>query len=594
MNIFRFPLLASLLTMFCLVGCADDFDPGDPALDGARLEFVSEQTQTLQFGETANLEVRYVYSDGNPIPNAPLTYDISGQALDSSLSATGTTTSSSGQGNVDLRAGSSNVTFQVGVTPPRGERIIFTIAVSDTAAGSIVAEMNYGGERILNQFTAYLFRDQPCAGLDATTLPTAEVVAPSVSRLTHRPAFAGVAVGSNYSIAIRGENGAGLAAFGCTDNIEVMAQKETRVTVTLYDLFGFDGVYELDNQLDFGGLLPGSVRSTVDILSELGDDQDIDCMSGMPDNCGQDPGAFLLDFVMRQTCAWECAPGEDFDSCSETNHPTGDISAVYDPAWRTSFPSEPIVFGACGLWQDVHVEAQNYINNQVAMLLPGGVLGFVNSASDIAAAINNAQIQSVLELGAPSTDGMATMRHTLETMTVTLRDLSGMPTTTIVDLREAGLSMLSADAMAAVEGTTLMIPAHSFGLNYGRLVQYIYRTVLLPTLGYASTAEMLAAWVDCEAIADRIAMSVGTGLLSRDDYLMYCDLGIAAAGLALEASLPDVVGGEGTLTLMGSGEFVVPSSGTTATAINPGMWMGSWGEGMDSGSITGEFMGMRR
>ena len=227
------------------------------------------------------------------------------------------------------------------------------------------------------------------------------------------------------------------------------------------------------------------------------------------------------------------------------------------------------------------------------MLLPASILGFVASASDIASAINNAQIGSTLELATPGTDGSAAMSHTLETMTVTLRDLSGVPMTTEFDLRDAGLSMLTTEAMAAVTGTTLTLPAHSFALHYGRLVQYIYTEILLPRLGYASTAEMFSAWVDCESVADRIAATVGTGLLSRDDYVSYCNFGVAAAGVALETSLPDLVGGEGTLTLMGEGQFVVPTRGTTASAIENGMWMGSWGEGTDTGAITGQFMGPR-
>ena len=193
----RMPHLTLSVFLLCAVGCADGFDPGDPALDGARLEFVAEQTQTVRFGETAALTVRYVYADGNPIGNAPLTYDIAGQPLDASLAALSTTTGDDGQASVDIRGGMSNATFQVGVTPPRGDRIVFTIAISDTDAGSIVAQMAYGGERSLTRFVPYLFLDQPCAGLDPTALPTAQVVGSAVSRLSQRPAFAGVPVGEN-------------------------------------------------------------------------------------------------------------------------------------------------------------------------------------------------------------------------------------------------------------------------------------------------------------------------------------------------------------------------------------------------------------
>ena len=145
--------------------------------------------------------------------------------------------------------------------------------------------------------------------------------------------------------------------------------------------------------------------------------------------------------------------------------------------------------------------------------------------------------------------------------------------------------------MASVDGLVLSVPMHSFDLNYGRLVQYIYTDILLPLLGYASTAEMLASWVDCEGIADRLVVSLGTGIFNRMDYVDYCELGVMAAGSALEASLPGLITDGGTLNLMGQGNFVLPATSTSATAISGGVWMGSWGEGDATGALTGTFMG---
>ena len=586
--------LCLVLCLAALGGCSDEFDPSDPALDGARLELVADQTQTLPFNGVTELRVRYLYDSGSVIPNAPIRYEIAGEAAGSQLAARSVTTGDTGEASIDLRAGNSNATFQVTVTPPRGDAQTFTIAVSDVDAGSLVVTLEYAGTRPFSRMSPYLFRGVTCATLNPSMLPTADIAGAPVDRLSRRPAFAGVPVASDYAIAVVAELDGSVAGFGCTDPVEILSQKETRATVTIGDLFGFDGTYELDNQLDFGGLLPGSTTNIIDILSELGDDQDVDCVSGSPDNCGQDPGAFLLDFVMRRTCKWDCLPGEDFDTCSEENHPMGDISAVYDSSWRVSYPSAPVASGACGIWQSVHIEAQNYVNEQVAMVLPASILGIVNSASDIAAAINNARISSTLELSPPSSEGAAAIAPTLETMTVTLRDLSGTPSTTEFNLREAGLTSLRAEATANVEGLVLSVPNHSFELHYGRLVQYIYTDILLPLLGYMSTAEMLASWVDCDGVADQLVMSLGTGIFGRMDYVDFCELGVASAGAALEASLPGLIAEAGSLNLMGQGNFVLPATSTTATALEAGVWMGSWGEGSATGGLTGTFMGPKR
>jgi hypothetical protein len=224
--------------------------------------------------------------------------------------------------------------------------------------------------------------------------------------------------------------------------------------------------------------------------------------------CGQDPGAFIVDYIMRQTCHWECLPGEDdFDECSEVNHPIGDMCAIYEnnfQSWDRAEQGLPSpLFGGCGLWEYAAVPAQNLINDQIEAYVPSFVTNMLNIIGDLSRSINQAHIYSILvmeeeaELGAPFT-------HTLTEMHVRIRDLDGVYHDFPFDLADVGFTSLTGSETADLTGTTLTLPDHDFALHYGRLLQYIYLHGLLPIIGFDSTADMLAAWIDCGAVATAI------------------------------------------------------------------------------------------
>jgi hypothetical protein len=262
--------------------------------------------------------------------------------------------------------------------------------------------------------------------LSARSLPTALIAASPVTRITQSPGFVPVDVGTGYVVAVQAKVGTTVSGFGCAGNVAVVANEETRVPVTITDLpelLIVDGVYELDNQLDLGEGLPPSVRVGIDVLAELTDDGDVDGNVATMDY-GEDPGAFVVDFAMRETCHWECMAGEDFDTCSEANHPLGDISAIYLQNFRSWSGAEPAFFGGCGAWEDAVVPAQNLVNGQISMVVPDSVTMFGVIAGDLARAISEARIGSRLTVDQPM-DGMSTFIHELIDMTVVVHDLEG-------------------------------------------------------------------------------------------------------------------------------------------------------------------------
>lgn len=637
-------LLVAVVATLVAAACGDEtFDPMDPRLEGARLEIVGSPAVNLRYGQTTELRVRYVDADGMPIANAPIGFDLPAVAGGSRLSALQTSTTSGGEAAVDLTAGDSDAMFQVQVTPPIGDDVFFDIAVSDTDLGTIVVSISYAGDRDLNRVDTFLYDGVSCSSLtDVSLLPTAIRMAPSASSVAAMPAFAGVPVGNDYTVAVRAQTGGVNAAFGCRDGIVVQAREETAVNISLMDLEippDFAGVWDLDNRFDFGGALPGSVGTFVDVLDELTDDSSIDGerfsdedMDGVFPEYGQDPGAFITDVVMRQTCAWECprclpgtGPGTgspctetSFDSC-EPDHRLGDISAIYlqnfsswDPT--SSSPGAIARFtGGCGGWEFAHVLVQEQINDTINRFLPDFVTNWALLAGDLARAINNAHITSILTINRPMAGAEfdLPMTHELQEMIVVVRDPTSEPPGMMREFRfslaGAGFRSLEATETLTVEGTTLTIPEHSFNLNWGELVLYIYREIILNEIfGYMDTGALLADLIDCTYVGNRVVEGVcscdteipgdcGGCIISPSTARGYCMTGLSAAGSAIEGAIAGFLDSEGTLTIRGTAEAgMVNESNAQVGQLNMGVWAGSWGEGAMSDNITGTFTGTPR
>lgn len=588
-------LFVAVLGLSCAAKNSSNYRPGDPRLTDAVLEIVGPATFTLRYEENAPLQVRYFFDDGTrePIYGAPLQWEIVGTAGGATLPARTVDTNADGLAGLTLHAGVSNASFVVRVTPPAGNSVDFLVAVTDTESGSIVIDMTYGGRQTFDEFVPYLFRGQACMGLDPEMLPMAERIGAAVPRLRDRPGFVGVPVGNDYTVAVVAKIAGLVAGFGCTVGVDVMRAKETVARVTILDhALGvrFEGVYDLGNNFDFSGALPESVATALHVLDELTDDQNIDGNAATMD-WGQDPGAFVVDFAMRQTCHWECMSGQDYSSCSEINHELGDLRLLYTQNFTSWGGAQSRFFGGCGAWELAAKPAQILVNNQVGTYVPEIVLRFLDAAGDLSRAVTAARIRSVMTLGARR-DGVIPMTHELLTMEVRLRDLGGAEHFFTFDLRDAGLSSLTAMAAASSSGETLVIPTHSFGLHFGRLVQYIYLRGLLPLFGYTSTADMLDDWIDCMSVAT--ALYGVSDLLTVAQYQSACEAGIRAAGSFVDTNIAGLIDSEALLTINGTARGTDVSTTGIAQTLDMGVWMGSWDEAGVGDTISGTFTGTRR
>jgi hypothetical protein len=288
-------------------------------------------------------------------------------------------------------------------------------------------------------------------------------------------------------------------------------------------------------------------------------------------------------------------PAEDADTCSEINHPTGDISAIYLQSFRTwSGAQSRLAFGGCGAWEDAVVPAQNLVNDQIAAVVPGAVTMFATVAGDMARAINQARVVSLMTIEPADADGAAAFTHELRQMEVTLHDLAGGEHSFAADLRAAGFRVMpTSGGTATIAGRRVELADHSFTLEWGRLLQHIYTDGLLPILGYGSSAAMLRAWIDCTEVGSTLASSVG--LLSETQYTDACNAGLDVAGATIDAlGLAAFVDESGTLTLAGTASAAGIGEDGVAQRLESGVWSGDWSEGTASGPVTGTFTGLRR
>ena len=617
---------AALFLLFAitsqLVACANDtpFDPDDPRYEGARVEVVGASAVNLRYGAVTDLTVRYVDADGAPIAAAPLDWAIVGDAAGGRLGALQTSTDADGISQTMLTAGSSDAMFMVEITPPVGSGAGFDVAVADTDLGSITVDMTYPGSRALVRFDTLLFDGADCASMDPLALPTALRSAPVVTSVDARPAFAGVATGSAYAVAVVAHNATSVAAFGCRDGVAVTAGADTPVNITLMDVAippSFVGVWDLDDRFDFGGALPPSVESFLDVIGELADDDVTDAGNptyeetdldgdGIFPEYGVDPGAFVVDVAMQQTCHWECVGSEDYASCSEVNHTMGDLELVYLESFQTWSGAQARFTGGCGSWGFILGDAQNMVNAQVAAALPDFAAVWGQLASDLARAITNAHFLSVLTIRAPGAGNEleVPITHELVEMVVDFRDpLSsppGMARQSTFLLADAGLTSLTIDDVSTVDGTTLNIPEHSFNMRFGELALYIYRNVLLSEIfGVTSTGALLASWVDCNQLAVWLSDSIDSLIWplsgpSVSTLETYCGDALDSVGARLEAELAGRLGADGLLTIEGSatGSDIDTDTGRVGS-LTDGMWSGSFTEDASTGAVTGTFTGTR-
>ena len=464
------------------------------------------------------------------------------------------------------------------------------------ADATIAVTVTYDGEAKLEGLRAYLLIDKKCIfnPKDDGALLTSDLITSVGGTMVLEP----IPDDKPHTVIVIGfAPGGGPRVYGCTDTV-VAADKLTQVNVTLVDLpIAFEGVYDLDTKFNLEGVLPPTVAKLVDNLAEMTDDNDLFNANPSDDQYGQDPAAFLLDFLYRQLCCWEAEPGNDYDACKDqaTTHKFGDLEAIYThdfTQWEGAAPRSDGLCGGVGIANDL---LQDTVNQIIEEQAPGIGNLLVNIPKDLTQAIEKMNILSKMTITIAAVVAEGQFVHELTGVRVILHDLEGAPQTLELTLDGAGFVALSQSGTATTNGDVLSIPQHAFQLDTGKLLLHIYNKGLLPMLGFDDTMAMLGSFVDCKSLAEKVEDEVPDfGLLDAEDYEGYCGDGLEAAAEYIEESIEELVKASTTITVVGQCRAGDLNAASTAITLVEGEWQATWTEGDAMGSFPGTFTGKKQ
>ncbi len=298
------------------------------------------------------------------------------------------------------------------------------------SCAGVRVSLSYTGGLDFATFTSFLYAGTTCAGLDGHALPDDVIDTRIVTSLVEQPLFTDLYPGAGYAVFVVAENGVDGLGFGCTDGVLVQAGQltETAVTVEAAPVV-FNGLYLLDNRFDLSSAeTPPSVKSFVDVMSEISDDHDLNNDDPGNGQYGQDPAAFLLDILFRQICCWEATgPEPDWDSCTDQDftHAFGDLSALYLQDFTTWEGAQPKSDGLCGALEIANPLLQEELQELIEEELPEIVAFSAAIGGEMAHIFKNAKIRSELAISGVYTKHEGEFSHELVAMTLVLHDLSG-------------------------------------------------------------------------------------------------------------------------------------------------------------------------
>ena len=589
------------------VGTPDISEPDAEPCDNT---LVSAGPTTLVVGreERITLGVRLSDCNGAGLSGQTIDFAIVGDARGSELRNTSARTDGDGDAEVTLISGTLNASFEVEVTSGDAQMVVFTINVMGESNGDISVVLADRTAAELNDASVFLFEDVTCDEIDRFDPLNASLIEEPVG-FGPPAVFEFLAPGEGYVVAAQGRVEGDIMGFGCVEEIEVVDGMVTDVTVELKLIpIRYTGLYELDNEFDLAGVLPSSIENTLRILDELSDDNSL---AGNPaaDEWGVDPAAFVLDYVYREICCWEAVDSTpetpsfdaDFDSCrdQEFTHPIGDLEQLYTENFATWDGAQSRLITACTLLQAGNTAVQSQVQDFILDNVPDIALRLVDIAGDLSRAFTEMQIISELTVGEVAVGKNGTFTHELITMVVELHDLDGDVAIYEFPLAEAGLENLEyTSETTAQEGDILVIPEHSFRLDFGRLLRFVFTDILLPTLDCdrdhdgtiepcETTADLVGTWIDCGEVAEWLEDSIGLFPLST--YESFCDLGVNAAGGAIEGAIESSVDAETVLTLEGTTVAGSIDINREAETLVDGVWEGTL---VEDEEVYGEFPGV--
>lgn len=567
----------------------DDVGPACPA----QLSAVTTNFLTVEVGRAVEFGVQATDCEGQPAVG-DVTFELVGDAAGSTLAGGSYRTDASGVAKNVLTAGPDEAVFQVRTSFEGAADLLINFTTVGDPMGSLAVHMTYAGSGHFDEFTAFLYVSS-CSAQTEWTVEAALQSSEPVGDLGDVLSLPRVPEGSEYAVFVRADRGGVVAGYGCVD-ASVIDNTERSVTVALLDAPPiFNGVYDLDDHFDLSESPPASIGRVMSLVNEATDDNDLNNSDPANGQFGQDPSAFLLDFLYRQVCCWEATDvNPSWDTCTDQDftHAYGDLTALYTEDFTQWPGAQPRVTGVCGGIWGANVLLQQFLQDAIVANMPEIASRLIDMVTDVTDTFEALSIKSTLTISDLSITKVGNFTHELISVHVKMHDLVGEVHEYDVALVDAGLTGVSYTGPTTAVGQSLVIPEHTLSLDLGMLMRHIYTQTILPQLGYTSTTEMLATFVDCAAVGVWVADQVG--IMSADAYEGYCVEGLDKAAAQIEDTIDDLSDTPTTLTFVGTADGGEIDAANIAHTLVDGVWSVEWSEGPESGTFPGTFVGQRR
>ncbi|MEM9860891.1 MAG: Ig-like domain-containing protein [Myxococcota bacterium] len=276
------PLL--LLTAGCdpttTVGPSPDaglsLDSGMFVEEGASLAFIGPESLVIEDRSEAEIAVRYVSADGEPIADGRVSFEIVGEAGGARMSERNVFTNAQGVAEVTIRSDAA-ASFRVQAAAMGAEGDELAVAVEALVDVNLQVTPDYSGTRRVADIEVGIFSDAPCADL-STVMPTPEMV--HRTRAGDSVLFTDLGALTRISVFALGyTSDDAVAAFRCKD-VDVSAGE---VEMELQDVLRTEG-----GSFD--------MNETFDVTEANGT---LDFLLGAADGLATDPADWLIDLALE-------------------------------------------------------------------------------------------------------------------------------------------------------------------------------------------------------------------------------------------------------------------------------------------------------
>jgi hypothetical protein len=512
-------------------------------IDGLEVIFLHDVTQPLQTNATGDLEILVKvidYSTGGPAENIALSWSIIdatgfGAPGDAELAQSVTFTDEEGFSSADFWPNLvPEVTYTVEVVTDEGTSKTIDVYVGAPPLGDLRVSMEYEGPIALNSITLQVVEgDFKCSNFNPVNPPIVNIAEKTVLNTASNPLFKELDADQKVTVVAvaKGPNGT-LAGAGCEDAIYIEANSTNDITLELYVLtLNPAGTYDVENAFNLMGSIPGQLGDVLDTLTTL----------------FYEPGTFLVDQI--KNLVKQAIGGFLTD----------------------------LIFG---LFED---QLADLITDWVLNDSPSWIQDFFTIGQDIFQVIANLQLTGNLHISKLVSDYYVQGELTFTGITFTWKlncdknapdyDECGLYPFSLEDINDDDfpLDLLEGQWTGTIVSyDELKIDPHSIGLNYGKLILFVFNNLILQELtGENSLVGAVASIIGCDGIAD----ALGNLGIDEDDIYDACVGAVTLLVLPLESYLLGLET-DSLVKLSGTAEMRDENSDLIVDKIIDGIWDG--------------------